>query len=203
MRLFRPAFLGGYLYPEGIFRIKTTEKVLYLTFDDGPDPVSTPQLLFILKKFNIKAMFFCTGKAAEENVYMMDMIRAGGHLIGNHGYSHLDGWKTDTPTYINDVIMAADATSDKIFRPPFGRLSPRQKKKLLESYKLVFWDLMDYDFDIAFGSRKSLRVLKEKIRPGSIIVMHDTAFSSANTILDDFIVFANSQGYRFELLNLL
>jgi peptidoglycan-N-acetylglucosamine deacetylase len=203
MRLFKPAFLGGYLYPEGLFRIKTTEKVLYLTFDDGPDQVSTPQLLFILKKYNIKALFFCTGKAAEENVYLMDMIRTGGHVIGNHGYNHLDGWKTDTSTYINDINMASDSTSDKIFRPPYGRLSPGQKKKLLESYKLVFWDLMGYDFDVAFGSEKSLRVLKEKIRPGSIIVLHDTAFSSANTILDEFIVFATNQGYKFELLKLL
>ena len=201
MRLFRPGFLGSLLYPEGIFRIKTTEKILYLTFDDGPDPVSTPQLLFILKKYNIRAWFFCNGRTAEEYVYLMDVIRSGGHLIGNHGYEHLNGWRTDTLKYINNAEMASDVTSDRVFRPPYGKLSNKQMKKLSESYKLVFWDLMAFDFDITFGREKSLRILRKKIRPGSIIVLHDTAFSAANTILDEFIKFATGEGYRFDLLS--
>jgi len=201
MRLFRPGFLTGWLYPEAIFRIRTTEKVLYLTFDDGPDPVSTPRLLDILKTYNIKVLFFCDGRAAEKFPDLMNQIRKEGHLIGNHGYSHFDGWHTDSVKYINDIIRASDITSDKIFRPPFGRLSVKQKKRLLKSYKIVYWDLMPYDFDKSFGSRKSLRMLKDKIRSGSIIVLHDTASSSANTIIDEFITYAVNSGYRFELIN--
>lgn len=201
MRLFRPGFLTGWLYPEAICRIRTTEKVLYLTFDDGPDPVSTPRLLDILKTYNIKVLFFCDGRAAEKFPDLMNQIRKEGHLIGNHGYSHLDGWHTDSVKYINDIIRASDITSDKIFRPPFGRLSVKQKKRLLKSYKIVYWDLMPYDFDKSFGSRKSLRMLKDKIRSGSIIVLHDTASSSANTIIDEFITYAVNSGYRFELIN--
>jgi peptidoglycan-N-acetylglucosamine deacetylase len=201
MRLFRPGFLKGWLYPEAIFRIRTTEKVLYLTFDDGPDPVSTPRLLDILKTYNIKVLFFCDGRAAEKFPDLMNQIRKEGHLIGNHGYSHFDGWHTDSVKYINDIIRASDITSDKIFRPPFGRLSVKQKKRLLKSYKIVYWDLMPYDFDKSFGSRKSLRMLKDKIRSGSIIVLHDTASSSANTIIDEFITYAVNSGYRFELIN--
>lgn len=201
MRLFRPGFLTGWLYPEAIFRIRTTEKVLYLTFDDGPDPVSTPRLLDILKTYNIKVLFFCDGRAAEKFPDLMNQIRKEGHLIGNHGYSHFDGWHTDSVKYINDIIRASDITSDKIFRPPFGRLSVKQKKRLLKSYKIVYWDLMPYDFDKSFGSRKSLRMLKDKIRSGSIIVLHDTASSSANTIIDEFLAFAISSGYRFELID--
>lgn len=201
MRLFRPGFLTGWLYPEAIFRIRTTEKVLYLTFDDGPDPVSTPRLLDILKTSNIKALFFCHGMAAEKFPDLMYLIRKEGHLIGNHGYSHFDGWHTDSDKYINDIIRASGITSDKIFRPPFGRLSLKQKKILMKSYKLVFWDLMPYDFEKSFGSVKSLRMLKNKIRPGSIVVLHDTASSCANKILSDFITFAVESGYRFELIN--
>jgi len=201
MRLFRPGFLTGWLYPEAICRIRTTEKVLYLTFDDGPDPVSTPRLLDILKTYNIKVLFFCDGRAAEKFPDLMNQIRKEGHLIGNHGYSHFDGWHTDSVKYINDIIRASDITSDKIFRPPFGRLSVKQKKRLLKSYKIVYWDLMPYDFDKSFGSRKSLRMLKDKIRSGSIIVLHDTASSSANTIIDEFITYAVNSGYRFELIN--
>jgi peptidoglycan-N-acetylglucosamine deacetylase len=201
MRLFRPVFLAHCLYPDAIFRIRTTEKVLYLTFDDGPDPVSTPQLLSILKAHDIKAMFFCTGKRAEEYSDLMNDIRAGGHMIGNHGYNHYNGWRTNSVKYINDVIRAADFTSGKIFRPPFGRMSIKQKKGLPKSFKLIFWDIMAYDFEATFGVDRCLKVLKNKIRPGSIIVLHDTVTSCANKIIEEFITDSVEEGYKFELLN--
>jgi len=200
MRLFRPGFLAAFLYPEALFRIKTAEKTIYLTFDDGPDPHSTPQLLDILKKHEISALFFCTGTAAEKYHELINLIRSGGHLTGNHGYSHPDGWKTDSLTYVNDVKRASGLTSDKLFRPPFGRLSLRQYR-LLKSFKIVFWDIMAYDFDSSFGSEKSLNILKRKIRPGSIIVLHDTAASCANEILEEFILFAVNEGYRFGMID--
>jgi peptidoglycan/xylan/chitin deacetylase (PgdA/CDA1 family) len=196
MRLFRPGFLAGYLYPEALFRIKTAEKVLYLTFDDGPDPLSTPQLLDILKRNDVSALFFCTGVAAEKYPELINQIRIEGHLTGNHGYSHLDGWKTDSRTYLYNVIKAAELTSENIFRPPFGHISFKQKR-LLKEFKIVFWDIMAYDFDSSFGSRRSLEILKRKIRPGSIIVLHDTANSCAKTILEEFIEYSLSEGYRF------
>jgi len=201
MRLFRPGFFAGWLYSEAIFRIRTNEKVLYLTFDDGPDPLSTIHLLDILEKHDIRALFFCDGRAAEKFPDLINQIRNRGHLIGNHGYNHLDGWRTDFKRYLNDVIRASDFTSDIIFRPPYGRLSVKQKKRLLKSYKIVFWDIMPYDFDISFGRENSLRILKNKIRPGSIIVLHDTLSSSANKIIGEFITFAVSSGYRFELMD--
>ncbi len=201
MRLFRPGILARWLYREAIFRIRTTEKVLYLTFDDGPDRSSTPQLLEILKAHNIAALFFCNGKNAELNPDIMIKIREAGHLTGNHGYSHIDGWRAGSEVYVSDVIRAANFTSDKLFRPPFGRLSLKQKRILLKSYKIILWDLMAYDFDPRFGSERSLRILKDKIRPGSIIVLHDTSSSCVNTILDEFLNFAADSGYRFEVID--
>ena len=197
MRLYRPGFPAKCLYPEAIFRVKTTENILYLTFDDGPDPFSTPQLLDILARHNIKVHFFCSGKSAENYPGLMNEIKKEGHMIGNHGHDHLNGWRTDCEKYLNDIIRASAFTSDKIFRPPFGRLSYKQKKTLSESYKLIFWDLMVYDFDRKFGSENSLRILKEKIRPGSIIVLHDTISSCANTIIQEFLDYATEKGYRF------
>ena len=87
MRFFRPCFIAGWLYPEAIFRMKTDEKLLCLTFDDGPDPDSTPELLDLLERHNIKGIFFCDGRAAEKYPELIDLIISNGHLTGNHGYS--------------------------------------------------------------------------------------------------------------------
>ena len=201
MRLFRPGLLAGCLYPEALFRIKTTEKVLYLTFDDGPDPVPHLNCLKFLKHIILPPCSSAMGSRAEKNPDIMIKIREEGHLIGNHGYNHSDGWHTSSGDYISDVIRAANFTSDKLFRPPFGRLSLKQKKILLKSYKIVLWDIMAYDFDPRFGSERSLKILKEKIRPGSIIVLHDTPSSCANIILDEFLDFAAASGYRFEVID--
>jgi peptidoglycan/xylan/chitin deacetylase (PgdA/CDA1 family) len=201
MRLFRPGFLAGRIYPEAFFRIKTTDKILYLTFDDGPDPLSTPRVVDILGSHNIKALFFCNGMKAEKFSDLMSHIRNEGHLIGNHGYSHLDGWRTDCETYIDDINRASVFTSDKILRPPYGHLSSGQYRILKKKIRIVFWDLMPYDFDATFGSEKSLEILKKRFRPGSIIVLHDELSSCANEILEEFIIFAKREGYRFELLD--
>jgi peptidoglycan/xylan/chitin deacetylase (PgdA/CDA1 family) len=199
MRLFRPCFFAGWFYPEALFRLKTTEKILWLTFDDGPDPESTPVLLDILSNHDIKALFFCNGSAAEKYPELIDLIKSRGHTIGNHGYSHLNGWKTTTSGYIDDIEHAALLTSEVIFRPPYGRLRLSQYLKLRKKFKIVFWDIMPYDFDKSFGAERSLKILIEKIRPGSIIVLHDNSQSTANRILEEFIKFSINGGYRFEL----
>jgi len=174
--------------------------VLWLTFDDGPDPVSTPVILDILDKQKVKALFFCSGSAAEKHPDVIELIKAKGHLIGNHGYGHLNGWKTATVNYLTDISSAATETSSSFFRPPFGRLSLRQYWRLKGKYKIIFWDVMPYDFDSSFGYKNTLKILKKKIRSGSIIVLHDTSKSTAILILDDFIRFAKNEGYSFELM---
>jgi len=199
MRLFRPCFIAGWLYPDAIFRIRTTEKILCLTFDDGPDPDSTPQLLDILNKYEIKALFFCNGRASEKYPDLIKEMISKGHIIGNHGYNHLNGWITSLNRYVADIMLPASHTSSGLFRPPYGRLRFDQYRKLRKTHKIVFWDIMPYDFDTSFGSENSMRILKSKIRPGSIIVLHDTSHSSANTILDEFLTFSVSSGYRFEI----
>lgn len=199
MRLFRPTFIGSCLYPEALFRIKTTEKILCLTFDDGPDPDSSLQLLEVLNKYKIKALFFCDGRAAEKHPEIIDKIKSKGNIIGNHGYNHLNGCNTPLKEYITDIENAARYTSSTLFRPPYGRLSRSQYRNLQQRYKIVFWDIMAYDFDTSFGKENSLKILKKKIRPGSIIVLHDKVSSCAGIILDEFLAHAVKSGYRFEI----
>lgn len=199
MRLFRPFFFTGWLYPEALFRIKPAGKQLCLTFDDGPDPESSVKVLDILNKYNVKAIFFCAGRAAEQYPDLIDLIKSKGHLIGNHGYNHLDGWRTSEVNYITNTEKAAKYTSSTLFRPPFGRLKLRQYRQLKKNYKIVFWDLMPYDFDKSFHPAESYNLLLSKIRPGSVIVLHDQPASSLIPFLNQFIETANHRGYRFVL----
>jgi peptidoglycan/xylan/chitin deacetylase (PgdA/CDA1 family) len=199
MRLFSPGLFAGWIYPDALFRIRTPEKLLFLTFDDGPDPDSTPYLLDILDKYNIEAVFFCNGRQAEKYPHLMDQIKAGRHLIGNHGYSHLNGWITSMKNYLDDVNKAIPFTSSDLFRPPYGRLRLNQYSKLKKTFKIIFWDIMPYDFDSSFGPDNSLQILRNKIRSGSVIVLHDTSQSAANKIVEEFVAFASNRGFRFDL----
>ena len=199
MRLFRPSVFSRCLYPEALFRVKTTEKILYLTFDDGPDPGSTPGLLETLDRYDIKTVFFCNGNTAKKYPELIEKIKSKGHIIGNHGYNHLNGWKTSAKKYCEDVHLAADLTSDKIFRPPYGRLSIKQYSRLCKSYTIVFWDIMPYDFDADFGASRSIDLLKKLVRPGSVIVLHDKPESSCKLILKEFLEYSSGENFRFGL----
>jgi peptidoglycan-N-acetylglucosamine deacetylase len=196
MRFFRPAFILKLMFPGALFRLPVQHNIISLTIDDGPDPSSTPEILEILSEKNIKAVFFLSGYKAERYPELVSMIRSQGHVIGNHGYSHLNGLRTKTSDYCSDVLRGKEITGSEIFRPPFGKISGRQFKQLNDN-KIVFWDLMPYDFDSTFGKERSLAILKKKIRKGSIIVLHDNSSSCIKNILADFIDFAVGSGYSF------
>lgn len=188
------------LYPDAVFRPAVSGKELFLTFDDGPDPVSTPAILDILGRYNVKAVFFSTGKEAQKYPGLMSEIRSGGHLAGNHGYEHLDGWKTRTLVYVRNIKKASEFTSGSLMRPPYGHIRLRQYRELCTGYTVVFWDLMPYDFDKRISPAKVLEVMKRKARPGSVIVLHDSSASSAAVILEEFIKYSIDAGFSFSLL---
>ncbi len=199
MRLVRPWLLSRFLYPDALFRVRNDEKLLFLTFDDGPDPVSTPEILSVLEKYAVKAVFFCTGRSAQKYPELITDITSHGHLTGNHGYDHPDGWKTSCKNYCFDIDKAASLTSDRIFRPPYGHLKINQYSYLRKKYKIIFWDIMPYDFDKGLNPSQSFEILKEKIRPGSIIVLHDSEKSNCRSYLGAFIESSLKIDYRFEL----
>jgi peptidoglycan/xylan/chitin deacetylase (PgdA/CDA1 family) len=199
MRIIRPGLISRLLYPDALFRISSVEKVLWLTFDDGPDPGSTERILQILEKPGIKALFFCSGNGARNYPELMEKIRSGGHVIGNHGYSHIDGFKTSRKEYCRNVNEAAELTSSELFRPPYGRLRLSQYMTLRNNYLIFLWDVMPYDFDPGLSSSDSFSLLKRNIRPGSVIVLHDKPASSALDYLEEFIIFCQKNGFRFDI----
>lgn len=199
MRFFRPCFLAKRIYPEALFRIKTEEKLLCLTFDDGPDPLSTPELIDILWKYDVRALFFLSGRNAEKHPELVERISEEGHLTGNHTYSHLNGWRYSVNDYIQDIEKASHSVPGLLFRPPYGRLRLKQFNELKKKYRIVFWDIMPYDFDSGLPWERSLNILTSRLRPGSVIALHDSPASTCNKFLGNFLAEATDRGYRFVL----
>jgi peptidoglycan-N-acetylglucosamine deacetylase len=150
---------------------------LFLTFDDGPDPATTPVILEILNAYRAKATFFCLGEKAELNNSVFQLIRNQGHSIGNHGYSHINGFKCSFDSFKNNVEKGNQVIKSSLFRPPYGKMKLSQYHWLQQNYKIVFWNVLTYDFDPYFSVDDILKVLFRKVTDGSIIVFHDSAGS--------------------------
>jgi len=202
IRFFRLPGIFRVLYPEAVFRLENDcRNEVCLTFDDGPDPVTTPDILKILRNHGIKATFFCTGHNVEKYPELFKEIIDGGHQVGNHGYMHIKGLITKVPEYLENAEKGYLITNSILFRPPYGSISKREYNLLRQRNKIVFWDLMVYDFDRSFRKGGPLSTLKRLVRPGSVIVLHDNSRSCAGEFLDEAIIFLKSEGYRFSLIS--
>lgn len=199
MRFFRPPLISRLLYRDAIFATGKNDNSVCLSFDDGPHPATTPLLLDTLEKFGVNAIFFCNGNAAEKFPDLITKIKEKGHLIGNHGYNHLNGLKTSFSEYVDNCEKGALVTSDKLFRPPYGKITFRQYLHLSKKYKIVMWDLISYDFDKELVPEKVLSIIIRKSRRGSIIVMHDKPSACAVTILEETIKTLIDKGFCFSL----
>lgn len=167
-----PSWLQVY-HKDICWRIPQEDKVVYLTFDDGPHPVATPIALNVLGKFNCKASFFCVGKMVESNTGIYHRILNEGHTVGNHSYSHRSGWQMSTNDYLLDVMRAKNGIESNLFRPPYGRITPSQFKQLKLHFKVIMWDVLSKDYDISVSIPQVINNVMDNIDHGSIIVMHD------------------------------
>lgn len=161
------------LYPNRLWDIKRDDKIVYLTFDDGPHPVATPFVLDELKKHNAKATFFCIGKNVLAYPEIYQRILDEGHTVGNHTQHHLNGWKTNTDDYLADINKAEEFIQSTLFRPPYGRIKSSQAKKIT-GFKIVMWDVLSGDFDEELSKENCYSNVVNKAKAGSIIVFHDS-----------------------------
>jgi peptidoglycan-N-acetylglucosamine deacetylase len=155
------------------WKVQETGKTLYLTFDDGPHPVVTPIILDILKTYGIKATFFCIGQNVESYPEVYERILKEDHAVGNHSYSHRSGWKMPVDEYVSDVNRSATVITSKLFRPPYGRITPLQFKVLKHQYKIIMWDVLSKDYDDDQTDEQVVNNVIDHVSKGSIIVMHD------------------------------
>jgi len=168
-----PKFIQN-LFPNYIWKINETEKVLYLTFDDGPIPEITPWVLEQLKAYNAKATFFCVGENVEKNKAIYKQVKAEGHAVANHTYNHLNGWLEDNATYFVNVRKCASLVKSNLFRPPYGKLKRKQAQFLQRHYQIVMWDVLSGDFDPKITNEECLSNVIDHAGPGSIVVFHDS-----------------------------
>jgi peptidoglycan/xylan/chitin deacetylase (PgdA/CDA1 family) len=189
------------VYANRIWSIDTNEKNIYLSFDDGPHPQVTPFVLNELKKYNAKATFFCIGKNVVAYPDVYQRIIDEGHTTGNHTQHHLNGWNTADETYLADVADASKYIHSNLFRPPYGRVSSSQAKKL-DTYKIVMWDVLSGDFDESLTKEKCLKNVLRETRKGSIVVFHDSekAFVRVEFVLPLMLDFFTKSGYSFKAI---
>ncbi len=193
------------VYLHRLWNVDTEEKIIYLTFDDGPHPVATPFVLDELKKYNVKATFFCIGKNVVDYPSIYKRTLEEGHSVGNHTQNHLNGWKTTTGTYLADVTEAAKHIESNLFRPPYGRIRRIQAKGITGAMenklaKIVMWDVLSGDFDESLTKEKCLNNVTSKAKPGSIVVFHDSekAFPNLKYSLPACLDFFTKKGYIFK-----
>lgn len=191
------------LWPAFLWHIPTREKVLYLTFDDGPIPEVTPWVLDTLAAYGAKATFFCVGENAVRHAGIFNRLLAEGHTVGNHTHNHLNGWDTTTTAYLHNVRHCARVVKSNLFRPPHGRLLPQQRAFLERHYKIVLWDVLSGDFDPAISPEQCLNNVLDNARPGSIVVLHDSlkTIHKLRLVLPAALRYFSERGYRFEALH--
>lgn len=191
------------LYASCTWQLNATEKVIYLSFDDGPHPEITPFVLDNLQQYNAKATFFCIGKNVVNYPQVYQKILTGGHAVGNHTFNHLNGWSTKTNLYTANIEQAQEVITSNLFRPPYGKITFRQIKQLSvkkHPMKIIMWSVLSADFDTKLSPKACLdNVLKNTVK-GSIIVFHDSekAFDRMQYALPKTLKYFSDLGYRFE-----
>jgi peptidoglycan-N-acetylglucosamine deacetylase len=192
------------IYPERVWDIPTKEKIIYLSFDDGPHPTATPFVLDLLNDYQAKATFFCIGNNVKAYPAIYKRVLEEGHQTGNHTQQHLNGWKTSNDLYLADVATATNYIQSALFRPPYGRIKRSQAKGISDAMqnkwaKIIMWDVLSGDFDESLSREKCLANVIGKTKPGSIVVFHDSekAFPRLSYVLPAMLKFFAQKGFEF------
>lgn len=195
------ARIGFNFYFNSLTKIRTDQKVIAITFDDGPHPSLTSDLLNLLDKHQATATFFCIGNKIEEHPEIIKMIDEKGHLLGNHSYTHhrfFDLFSTkkmvDEINLTSDVVEKTIGKRPILFRPPYGVTNPMLRNAVLKTKVIsIGWSLRS--FDTIRDEESVMKKLKSKTKPGQVILFHDTSATILQT-MDEYLKWLNSKGYK-------
>lgn len=195
----QPPIIGNLAYPKAHFRIPQKEKTVYLTFDDGPVPIYTHQVISILQEYNVPATFFMVGENVFKFPEVYSEVKQSGYSFGSHTYNHLKGWITDNKTYIGNVYKGAEIVGSNLFRPPYGKIGPLQAHTLYKDLHIIMWDIITMDYDHNLSGEDCFQNVKNYVRNGSIIVFHDSPKSEKNLLyaLPKSIEYLLKENYTF------
>lgn len=186
-----------------IFRVGGEKPSVYLTFDDGPIPESTPELLQILAEADAKATFFMVADNARRYPHLHKAVADAGHAIGNHTFHHRPPYKDSTEALMRDVALADSYLHSRVFRPPHGLMWPSQQKALSDAgYKVVMFDLNTLDYRADQTPDGIIDLVSRYVRSGCIINFHDSlkSISKLRVALPQVLSLLRNRGYSFETL---
>ena len=204
--------VASLLFSDALWKVNTFEKKLYLTFDDGPIPEVTEWVLDQLSKYDATATFFVVGNNVEKNPGIFSKILTSGHRVGNHTADHLNGWKVDAETYLENVAQchrqmteagfSPAAGNRLLFRPPYMKVTPNLVNSLKDQYLMVMWDVISGDFDTGLSPWECYQKTNASVSEGSIVVMHDSlkAEDRVKFTLPRILEKYASQGWIFRAL---
>ncbi|MBX7240899.1 MAG: polysaccharide deacetylase family protein [Bacteroidia bacterium] len=190
------------MFPGLTWRIPGESPVIYLTFDDGPHPEITDWVLDLLEKYNAEATFFLIGKNVRTYPETAEKILKRNHRIGNHTFSHKNGWNTPLKEYLGEVRNGQQAIADVLgiqalwFRPPYGKLRFSQLRSLKNTHKIAMMDILCGDFDTTRNAAFCTENVIRNYQNGSIVVFHDSekAFPRLKETLPQVLAFCKENG---------
>lgn len=183
------------------------EKIIYLTFDDGPTPEITNYVLDLLSKYKAKATFFCIGKNLISNPELAKRILNQGHKIGNHTMNHVSSWHVNSTDYLNEYLQCEDiinklGTSSVGFRPPYGRINYFIYKKLVKYTNIFMWSFISGDYNQNNKPELFIKYAKKNMKNGSIFIFHDSnkAFPLLSIILEPILDYCLQNDFQLKTL---
>lgn len=196
-----PGFITS-LFKDVVWRLNESERVVYLTFDDGPIPEITPWVIDLLQQEDIPATFFCVGENVMKYPEVYQLILNNGHSVGNHTFNHWQGLKKEDQNFYRNIEKAGMYIDSDLFRPPHGWLKRSQFHYLKKHFRIIMWDLISCDYDARIKPDKVFRNITDFVRPGSVITFHDSIKAKYNLekTLPHAIHWMKDQGYRFEAI---
>ena len=176
-------------------------KAVYLTFDDGPIPESTPWLIETLDRYGVKATFFMVGDNVRKYPELLELIRSHGHRLGNHTFNHLGGLTVSPGHFLRNANEADMLIHSNLFRPPRGWMKNQQYIRIRRHYTIIMWDLVTRDYSRRLTADDVFNNVKRYTRNGSIITFHDSlkSIDKLKTALPESIEFLLSEGYDFKV----
>jgi peptidoglycan/xylan/chitin deacetylase (PgdA/CDA1 family) len=179
--MIHPTFPIRKLFNGATWKEQTSQNEVFVTFDDGPIPEVTPWVLDEADRWNAKLTFFCVGENVHKHKDVYEEVIRRGHRVGNHTYNHIPAWKCSSKDYFNNITKASQHIHSKLFRPPHGQLYPWYMRQLKKDFsKIVMWDILSCDYDKHCSGQQVFNNVNRHLRPGSIIVFHDSLKAEKN-----------------------